>query len=314
MTALAADIGGTNSRLSWLDDDGRSLGEQAFRNTEFPNLEAVIEHGRDEMGHGSAIDNMVLAVPAPVHDGPITLTNISWTLQPEEMKHRFGSSTLQIVNDFQAAAVGAINQPPDRLVELNAASAVDGPVVVTGAGTGLGMAWLPRREPEQIPRATEGGHVDFAPADEQQAELRAWLAQRYGHVSYERILSGPGLVDLHRFIAGPGHKTVSAAAISERALSGDAVATAVIDLFVRVFAAYAGNLALAFNPSGGIYLCGGVTVHLADWFTAERFEPFTDKGRMSAVAARIPVNLVKNDNVGLAGAVSILKYAIRAVS
>lgn len=314
MTALAADIGGTNSRFSWFDDGGQPLGaEQAFRNAEFPDLETVIAHGHEQTGAGGTIKHMVLAVPAPVHDGPIELTNIAWTLRRDDLLRRFGLSSLRIVNDFQAAAIGAINQPPERLVTLNAAAADDGPIVVTGAGTGLGMAWLANRAVDQIPQATEGGHVDFAPADSQQADLRAWLSQRYGHVSYERILSGPGLVDLHRFVAGPGHKTVDAATISSRASSGDAIASSVIDLFVRVFAAYAGNLALAFNPSGGIYLCGGVTVHLADWFVPERFTPFTDKGRMSSVTRRIPVHLVNNDSVGLAGAVSILKYAIKAV-
>ena len=315
MTSLAADIGGTYSRLAWFGS-GATAGasEQSFNNTEFDSLEAVIDRGLSILGRsGKPIDRMVLAVPGPVHDDPIQLTNINWELHREHLKTRFQTSQLKIVNDFQAAALGAVNEPFERLKILNAGVPKGGPVVVAGAGTGLGMAWLPTRDHERLPQATEGGHLDFAPNNAAQFAVYRRLAERYGHVSYERILSGDGLLGRYRDLAGSRAQASSPAAVAAAAKRGDRVAVAAVQQFIDVFAAYAGNLALAFNPSGGIYLCGGLTVHLADWFDPAAFTlAFSAKGRMAEVVRRIPVYLVTRHDVGLAGASRILQGLHRA--
>jgi len=310
MTSLAADIGGTYSRLAWSGGGTTaSANEQSFNNAEFDSLEAVIDRGLSMLGgSGKPIDRMVLAVPGPVHDDPIRLTNIDWQLRRESLKTRFQTTQLQIVNDFQAAALGAINEPFERLKILNAGVPGEGPVVVAGAGTGLGMAWLPARDHERLPQATEGGHLDFAPNNAKQLALYRRLAERYGHVSYERILSGDGLLDGYRDLAGSSAHASSPAAVAAAANQGDRVAVEAVQQFIDVFAAYAGNLALAFNPAGGIYLCGGLTVHLADWFDPTAFtHEFTAKGRMTEVVRRIPVYLVTRHDAGLAGASRILQ-------
>ena len=312
MTSLAADIGGTYSRLAWFGDRHPTMPtEQVFDNSDFASLEAVIEHGQKLLGQGDdAVENMVLAVPGPVHRDPVRLTNINWQFERAALSRRFGVSRLTVVNDFQAAALGAVNEPYERLKVLNAATPDDGPVVVAGAGTGLGMAWLTGRSQRTLPQATEGGHLDFAPTNAEQLALYQMLAERYGHVSYERILSGDGLLDTYRHIAGASAQADTPARIAALAGDGDAHARGAIRCFIEVFAAYAGNLALAFNPGGGIYLCGGLATHLSDWFDPTEFGlAYANKGRMADVVRRIPVYLVTRHDTGLAGSMRIARSA-----
>lgn len=305
MSYLAADIGGTYSRLAWSPDDAaKGEQEQVYNNADFDSLEAVIDKGQAMRGvAGQPFDHLVLAVPGPVHDDPIMLTNIPWQLHRDTLKARYQAARLTIVNDFQAAALGAVAEPPESLKTLNPASRGDGPAVVAGAGTGLGMAWFAHAGGNSLPRATEGGHMDFAPNNADQLRLYHWLAERYGHVSYERILSGDGLMDSYRCFAGDQAQAEDPAGIVALARQGDAHAGQAVQAFVEIFAAYVGNLALAFNPTGGIYLCGGLTVHLADWFDPTVFlAAYAAKGRMRGVVQRIPVFMVTRHDTGLTGA------------
>ncbi len=311
MARLVADVGGTYSRIAWLDDSGQSTQPQIYRNCDFTSLEDVIARAQATGdAAGEAIDRMVLALPGPVDDDPIQLTNIDWLVRRDTLRSRFSVADLVIVNDFQAAALGAIAEPHEHLKVLNPATPDEATTLVTGAGTGLGMAWLGQRDRQRLPHSTEGGHMDFAPRSEVQLALYRELADRFEHVSIERILSGAGLVDTHRFFAGP--TTITAPAqIVQAATAGDTHAEATINLFVEVFAAHAGNLALAFNPTGGIYLCGGLTAHLADWFDPAAFQSvFSAKGRLSNQVRRIPVFLVTRHGVGIAGAKLVLQNSM----
>jgi len=302
MGALVADIGGTYSRIAWLGGDGQGDGKQVFCNSDFASLDDVIAQAQAAVNQsGEPIERMVLALPGPVQDDPIRLTNIHWQVRRDALRARFSVAELVIVNDFQASALGAVAAPDGHLRVLNPTTPDDATIVVAGAGTGLGMAWLAQRDLAQLPRSTEGGHMDFAPKDDVQLALYRKLAKRFEHVSVERILSGAGLVDTHRFFAGSTRITAPAQ-IVQAATEGDAHAEAAIGLFVAVFAAYVGNLALAFNPTGGIYLCGGLTGHLADWFDPVAFQAaFAAKGRMADQVRRIPVFLVTRPDTGLAG-------------
>lgn len=312
MKFLAADIGGTYSRLAWSDHATTGkVRELVLQNSEFDTFDAVIAHALESFGvTGQTIEQMTLAVPGPVHTDPVVLTNIRWQFSRDAVKSRFKAAELVVVNDFQAAALGAVLEPYERLKVLNAATPDEGPVVVAGAGTGLGMAWFPRNTLGGLPQATEGGHIDFAPVDEAQTFLHQRLAARYGHVSYERILSGDGLVDTYRFFAGDSALAQTPAEITALADQGNTHAQQTLRTFVAVFATYAGNLALAFNPSGGIYLCGGLAVHLADWFDPTGFMTrYAAKGRMSELVRRFPVFLVTRHNTGLAGAIRLARNA-----
>lgn len=315
MNFFAADIGGTYSRFAWSDSGGtRDLPIHVLTNSDFDSLDDAIADALQAFGQtGREIDRMVLALPGPVHTDPVMLTNIAWRAERLALQQRFAVRHLRIVNDFQAAALGAIRQPYQDLRVLNAATPDNGPRVVAGAGTGLGMAWLCDDDFDTLPQATEGGHLDFAPGNDTEVNLYRTLAERFGHVSYERLLSGDGLLDTYRHFAGASGAATSPAEIVGEAHERHAPATRAIETFVAIFAAYAGNLALVFNPGGGIYLCGGLTAHLADWFRPDLFQSrYSAKGRMAAMVQRIPVFLVTRHDTGLTGATSIAGQFHRA--
>jgi len=315
MSFLAADIGGTYSRFAWSDGGTTgALAVEIVKNRDFDSLDDAIAHALQAFGvAGQPIGLVVLALPGPVHTDPVMLTNIDWRAERLALQQRFAVRHLQIVNDFQAAALGAILQPDEALRVLNTATPDQGPRVVAGAGTGLGMAWLCNDDPNALPQATEGGHLDFAPGTDTEVALYRDLAERYGHVSYERLLSGDGLLETYRYFAGTGAAAASPAEIVGEANEQQAPARQAIETFVAIFAAYAGNLALAFNPGGGIYLCGGLTAHLADWFRPEVFHArYSAKGRMAEMVKRIPVFLVTRHDTGLTGATHIARQIHRA--
>ncbi len=308
MIGFAADIGGTWSRLALLGMSG-NVQEGRYSNADFPDLYQVIAQFLHAQGvSGDRIDVMVLALPGPVDGDRVALTNIDWVVDQQVLRHCYPRARVLLVNDFQAAAVGAINADDGRWLNPHAGPPVPGnPAVVTGAGTGLGLAWFADPQQETLPHATEGGHSDFAAVDEEQRGLWTWLRQRHGHVSWERILSGPGLGDVHAFLAGRGEHPLSAARIQELASSGDTPAGRAIELFLRIYGNWAGNLALLFRPAAGIHLCGGVTAHLADWFGTTFLDAYLARGRMRQVAEQIPLRLVDHPDVGLSGAIRIAR-------
>lgn len=315
MSCLAADIGGTYSRFAWLDagEDRQTLTD-SFANAGIPSLESAISRALTHFGRSEApIGQMVLALPGPVHTDAIQLTNIDWLCERTALIERFRPGRLLLVNDFQAAALGAVAQPIEHLRVLNKGAPVDGPRVVAGAGTGLGLAWFADSAGRALPTATEGGHMDFAPGNRTERELQRHLAERFGHVSYERLLSGAGLVAIYRFLGGDSAPLNTPAEIAEGARQRDPMALAAVRLLVDVTAGYAGNLALAFNPGGGIYLCGGLLAHLSEWFDPEVFgDRYGAKGRMSDFVRRIPVFLVTRHGNGLTGAITIARDIDRA--
>jgi len=302
MIVLAGDIGGTHSRLA-LQGDSKNI-QCEYRNAEFSDLYQVIEQFLDESGLGETnIKRMVLGLPAPVGLGTVNLTNIDWQVDAEQLRQRFPVQNVLLVNDFQAAAVGGLSGTPARQLNPDAQARTSGPAVVTGAGTGLGHAWVGDISSPALPWATEGGHVDFAPQDDQQYQLHAWLARRLrGHVSMERLLSGPGLETIFEFLNGT---RIAAADITLRANEGDSGATTTIDLFMRLFGSHVGNLALLFNPVAGIHLCGGVVRHLNTWFGQQFLHAFRDKGRMQSRVEPIPLYLHDRGDIGLQGALQI---------
>lgn len=306
MNLLAADIGGTNSRLAWIAEDG--IHAENYRNADFTDLYQVIERFLQERGGVKArMERMVLALPGPADPECVRLTNIDWQVERARLEERFEVREAILINDFQAAAMGALHAPSRQVLNPGRDGAANAAAVVTGVGTGLGLAWCPDVAACELPYATEGGHADFAPSNAGECELHAWLAERYGHVSWERVLSGEGLRDLYRFFSGCADEAPSAAQIDQLATDGDARARKVMDTFVAVLGRYAGNLALQFNPGAGVYLCGGVATHLAKWITAGVGTHYLDKGRMREQAARIPAYLIDRHDIGLMGAIQIAR-------
>ncbi|RMG38820.1 MAG: ROK family protein [Gammaproteobacteria bacterium] len=307
MRLVAGDIGGTWSRLALVEGD-TSPREARYCNADFPDLYQVLGRFLESQGtSGDKIDVMVLALPGPVDGDRVALTNIDWVVQRDELTRCCRRAQVRLVNDFQAAALGALKADGGRWLNPHADPPVANcPAVVTGAGTGLGLAWFADPERETLPHATEGGHSDFAPMDMQQQALWEWLHERHGHVSWERVLSGPGLGEVHAHLSG-AERPLAAARVQALADAGDTLARRAIELFVRVYGNWVGNLALLFRPGGGIHLCGGVTAHLADWFGTDFLDAYLARGRMRQVAEQIPLRLVDRGDVGLAGAILIAR-------
>lgn len=326
MQVLAGDIGGTTTRLCITETDGRhhqTRIECRYASREHPDLAAVIRHFIADAGsHVRELPGLAcFAVAGPVEVTPsgetARVTNLTWTISSQALSGEFGFRRARVINDFQAVGVGIAGLTPGDLSVLQAGRAVpQGPRAVLGAGTGLGQTIMVWQGGHYEPLPTEGGHAGFAPTNALQDELLYLLRQRYGRVSCERLLSGPGLVAIYEFLRARGEITESpsildtrrgddpGAAISRAAMeTNDALAGAALDLFIDIYGAHAGDLALTAGASGGVYLAGGIAAKILPRLRDGRFlRAFNDKGRMRHLIESMPVSVVTADTVGLIGA------------
>lgn len=314
---IAGDIGGTHARLQAGVAEGarpRAQAELAYASGEFDGIAALLRRFAADAGLDlEAIAAVTLAVAGPVADGRARMTNLAWTLDAAALEQDLGVGRVQIINDFIAAAHGVVELRSGDVEAIRAGEpAARGARVVLGAGTGLGVAALVPAGEGFAAVASEAGHMDFAPADGEQRRVAQALAQRYGHVSCERVLSGPGLEAIHCVLSGvdPARPPLTAAQITVAAQAGDDVAARALALFVSVYGAVAGNLALAFLATGGVYIAGGIAPAIAADLRGPRFvEAFLDKGRFRGLLERVPVSLVKNPRLGLLGAAAHAAWA-----
>ncbi len=330
MKVLAGDLGGTHGRL-WLAEvvNGlpRCLREAVYPSADYPDPADFIEH----FLAGETVTAACLAVAGPVEvhtDGQTArITNLPWRLDSRELAHRLGLPRLRLINDFAAVGHGIDALQPKDLVNLQPGRPrARAPRALIGAGTGLGVAILVWNGTDYQVLPTEGGHVDFAPTDALQAELWAWLHPRHGHVSAERVLSGPGLVNIYRFLAQRAPQRAdpaltvmldhddAPARISEHALwHGDALAREAVELFIRIYGAQAGNLALTTLAHGGVFLAGGIAPKLLDLLSGGGFiAAFRAKGRMAPLMEEFPVQVIINTRVGLLGAARVAAQEVSA--
>jgi glucokinase len=301
---LVGDVGGTKTLLG-LARDGELLVDRRYANADFQSFDEVLAAFlADTQADPKAIAGGCLAVAGPVADDgrSARLTNLPWTIDKDELTKGFGLPALRLANDFAAAALGAVTAPASQLVSLQAGEPdAAAPRLVVGAGTGLGMAIVLPQDKAWRVIAGEGGHVAFAPADEQQAALWAFLRQRHGRVTCERVVSGPGLAAIHEFLDG---RLETAEAIASRALE-DAGGTArrSLDLFLTAYGAFAGDMALACLARGGVYLAGGIAAKLLPVIAASPFlAAFNAKAEHATIAARMPVQVATDGLLGLKGA------------
>lgn len=318
MISIAGDIGGTKCWLVALQSDPQGLCqiiyESRYQSSDFKNINGLLHQFLQDSGcPGLTVEQMVLAVAGTVSDGVFGLTNLDWQISSNELQKEFSLKSVRLINDFQAAALGTLSLKSDDLITLNRAVKGDNSIrLVLGAGTGLGMAYLYSAESGAVSVATEGGHIDFAPTDDREISLLKYLQKKYRHVSYERILSGAGLVNLYYFSLGkaPTAAPVTAEWVNRRAADGDdPTAQNAIMLFVKIYGHFVGNMALTFNPGDGIYLTGGVTAKLSSWLDSGEFrDAYLNKGRMLEVVAHTPLYLVANERIGLQGAIYALGF------
>jgi glucokinase len=232
--------------------------------------------------------------------------NLLDTKLKQVLQHEFGVEKIHFMNDFQASALGVAHLKNKDLVNLNpGVHKKDAIRVAVGAGTGLGVSWMLNDGANTRAWSTEGGHIDFAPVDEQQLELLKFMIDRHGHVSYERLLSGDGLVALYAFCSGNESADIDAAWVHAAAEADNEAASRAMSLFVGIYGAFVGNMALLFKPQGGIYITGGIAAKIISWMKSDDFiSAYLNKGRMRALAQHTPVNLVINERVGVIGAIS----------
>jgi len=316
MELIAGDIGGTKCRLAWVAVAPYTAQvmrfEKVYASADFASAEQLLRRFVADANTTFQPDHLILALPGPLHAQRVTLTNLGWTLDAGQLKAALDLAEVRFINDFQAAAAGVPTLTPADVVALNPQSVEPGGVrAITGAGTGLGLAFMLADaigSYQSFP--TEGGHIDFAPANAMQARLLERLRAQYGHVSWERVVSGLAMDDLYRFCCVENDRplpdqAINGAAIVALAASGDAAAAAALDLFVDLYGAWVGNVALLYQPSGGLYVAGGVAMHLQSRMQSARFmAAATDKGRMRHLVERTPIFLITCNRLGVQGAIA----------
>jgi glucokinase len=318
MKIIAADVGGTKTRLIYadIDEPGKVLFEARYLSGEFDSFEPLLETFINDSGSTAGkIESLTLALPGLVTDSSARLTNLPWVIEKQSLKDAFGIRYVSFMNDFQASALGTGQlQEKDQIV-LNAgiskvADLNDNAIrVAVGAGTGLGVAWAQDDEGVAHAYDTEGGHIDFAPVDDTQIRLLQFLQKRHGHVSYERILSGDGLVSLYEFCTGEQGNEVQRDEITAEWVNAqsqdNAAADKAMTLFVEIYGSYIGNIAMLFKPYGGIFITGGIAAKIVERMQSEEFiNAFLNKGRMRTLVEQIAVYLVTDERIGVLGAMS----------
>jgi glucokinase len=299
---LVGDTGGTNTRLALVDADPRSpVALEIYPSRAHSSLEEMVDAFLE--AHPASPAAAAFGVAGPVRQGRVQVTNLAWPVDGAGLARRLGLDRVLLLNDLEANAWGLAALGPDDFHVLNEGrSAAAGNAAVCSVGTGLGEAGLYWDGERHHPFACEGGHTDFAPIGDLQQGLRDLLAAQYDHVSYERVCSGIGLVNIYRYLAG--NCELTAAEISTLALSGeDATSATALDVMVDIYGAEAGNVALKLMATGGVYLGGGIPPRILPKLEDGRFlRAFTSKGRFAELLADIPVRVVLNDCTALIGA------------
>lgn len=322
---LACDLGGTNVRLRvarcQLGGVPLTVAEQQYRSADFSGLEAALAHflGSAELTAAS-IAFACVAVAGPVHrygaQQRSQLTNLPWIVDSAVLSNTVGLARVEIVNDFEAIGYGLDALSSSDVLTLQEGEPLaQAPRALIGAGTGLGQALLIWHHDGYRVTGTEGGHVNFAPTDQLQIALLQYLRRQQRHVSYEDVVSGPGLERIYAFlehytdIEGPpltpsAGEAELAAAIGQAAnLGTHPLAAAAVELFLSAYGAQAGNLALTTMARGGVFVAGGIAPKLGALMASGPFlHAFRDKGPMADLMPRFPVHVVRDPDVGLAGA------------
>lgn len=324
---LAVDVGGTKTLVALFDARGGALALarlETYPSREHGSLEEILARF---LAGGARPTHAGFGVAGPVIGGKARITNLPWVIDAAALASALGLPRVALVNDLEANAWAVLRLGPGDLALLKPGQAApDGSVAVVSAGTGLGEGALLRFGGRAFALASEGGHADFAARGELEIALLRHLAAEFGHVSYERILSGPGLFNVYRFLRDTGRGEEPAwlareiadgdpsAAVARAAAAGrSALCELALQTFLGVYGAEAGNAALRVVATGGVYLGGGIAPKLLGLFRdaeparAARFlgafhDGFVDKGRFRPMVEALPVQVIMNDRAALLGA------------
>jgi glucokinase len=321
VTVLAGDIGGTKTALALFDKTARGLvllRDDTLPSRGFASLELAIETFL-AAGPRPVIEAVCLGVAGPVVDGRCVATNLPWVIDERALAAAIPAGRVKLLNDLEVAAHGVLGLPEAELHTLQPGTPRRGHMVLIAAGTGLGEALIVQDGDRRLVIASEGGHADFAPRDDVEDDLLRFLRKEFGRVSLERILSGPGLFNVYRFLRDTGWTRESAevaermragdpsAVVTEMALAGrDPMCAKALDLFVSVYGAEAGNLALKAMAVGGVFVGGGIAPRILSRLTDGAFvTAFRDKGRLAAVMEAMPIRVALNPRAPLLGAAKV---------
>ena len=316
---LAGDVGGTKTSLALYRREARGLLRErmaTYGSREHASFDSIL---RDFLRGGGSVERACVGAAGPIENGRCRLTNLDWEVDEASLRRTLGVRGAYLINDLQATASSLpFLQASDRATLQKGETDPAGNMAVLAAGTGLGEGFLVGSRAGYIPLASEGGHVDFAPRDDREMRLHAFLRAKHGRASVERVLSGPGLYDVYRFlreVEGMAEEPGIAAEVSgmepqraivQHGLAGGAGACAeTVRIFCSLYGAEAGNLALQYLATGGVYLGGGIAPAILPALRRGEFlSAFLDKGRMRNLLSRVPVMVILDPAAPLLGAAS----------
>jgi len=295
---LLGDVGGTHLRFALaLEPRGGIVGMKAYDWNDGTGIESAVARYLAQQGQARP-RACALSVAAPVSGDEVSLTNRGWSFSTAELQDRLGVERLAVLNDFTALAFAVPRLTPADVRQVGGGAAVpDAPIAILGAGTGLGVSASLAASTGRLAVSSEGGHATVSGSDDIEDRLLSILRQQFGHVSFERVLSGDGIVNLYRAhcaIDGVEAAPLDAAAISQRAVGGvDVRCVAAIDRFFGLLGTFAGNLALTFDARGGVFLAGGIVPRLIERIGSSSFRlRFESKGRFRSYLERIPTKVI----------------------
>jgi glucokinase len=320
---LAGDIGGTNTRIAFFKEEAGRLQlvvETVYPSREYKSLDEIVNLFLQDQG--VAVKLACFGIAGPVLHGKASTPNLPWVVDATELSSRLEIKTVWLINDLQAHASGIDDLDPDDFIHLNSIELSAGNAALIAAGTGLGEAGLYWDGTRRHAFPCEGGHCDFAPRDLVEITLLQYLLKKFGRVSYERVLSGPGFRNIYEFLRDTGTEEEPdwlkqelgqladpVPTISNYGLEGKiAICRRTLEIFIGIYGAEAGNLALKLMATGGIFLSGGIALKILPKLKSPAFlQAFVTKGRLQTMLETIPVRVIVNDSVGLIGAA---RYAV----
>jgi glucokinase len=304
---LGGDIGGTKSRLALFDEGVAPVATTTYRTADFENAPELVETFLASFG--ASPNHACFGVAGPIRCGRVEPINVPWPVDAAELERRLRIRVVTLVNDVEAHARGIGALGDDDLAVLHAGAAdAAGPRAVVSAGTGLGEAALWWDGSSHRPAASEGGSAAFAPSSPLEVDLYRFLAAERGRVNWGHVCSGQGLQNVYRFLSREDEAPEPAAITAEAEADRDSAASAAVDLFAAIYGARAGNVALAYRATGGVYLGGGIAPKILHRLQAGGFiRAFLAKGRLSSLLERIPVRVVLSADAAVIGAALVAR-------
>jgi glucokinase len=310
---LIGDVGATNARFALVEADGTTTAARVYALNDYPSVIEAITAYLTEEAPSARPGQAVLAVASPITGDQVTFTNHPWTFSIETVRKHFGLRRFRVINDFAANALAIPHLADGDRLQIGAGAPVaDSPIAVIGPGTGLGVSALMPMPGGWAPIEGEGGHVTIAPADAEESAVLERMRGRYDHVSAERLLSGPGLVNLYNVLcelaAVPAAPFTAPQITDPRVWDEDAHTRDATAMFCRMLGTVAGNLALTLGARGGVYIAGGIIPRLGAAFAQSGFRTrFEAKGRLRSYAAAIPTYVILRPLPALLGAKTLLE-------